>query len=610
MIRRPLLAQWAVLVALALSTGAALAEPTAAQARSFIQAAETRLEDLAIRAQRAQWVADNFITVDTELISSQASEQLIKASGELALAARRFKGLKLGAIEARKLGLLQLSGYLSQAADRERLTRLLAGMNGAYGRGKSCPQDGPLKPATPGDCLDLGALEQVMAESRDPAALKQAWLGWHEVARSYKDDYVAYTALANQGARAMGYRDNGALWRSGYDMPEQAFAADMERLWRQVQPLYAELLRYARFKLRQTYGRDLVPAQGPIPAHLFGNLWSQSWEYLYPLLRPEGSAPGFDLSRVLAQRPVSPKEMVRIGEGFYTSLGLEPLPPSFWERSLFVKPQDREVVCHASAWNLTESDDPRIKMCIRPTDEDFLTIHHELGHVYYDLAYRQQSKLFRAGANDGFHEAIGDTVALSVTPDYLRQIGLMSARDPAGDDIDALLKQALQKIAFLPFAYLVDQWRWQVYGGQVKPEDFDASWWRLREQVQGVSRPEPARPGGFDAGAKYHVASDTSYARYFLAHLLQFQFHRALCREARQTGPLHRCSIFGSRAAGAKFQAMLQMGASKPWPEALQALTGERQVDGGALIEYFAPLQTWLGRENARLQSLDPEVRP
>ena len=598
------------LVVAAFAQPAAAAEPSAAQARAFIQSAEARLAQLSMRAQRAQWVADNFITEDTELISSQANEQLIKASGELALAARRFKGLKLQADEARKLKLLQLSGYLPDAADRERLTRLLAGMNAAYGRGKFCPQEGPLKRTGSIECLDLGALEAIMAESRDPAALKQAWLGWHEVAREFKADYLQYTALANQGARAMGYRDNGALWRSGYDMPEQAFAADMERIWRQVQPLYAELHRYARFKLRQSYGRELVPAQGPIPAHLFGNLWSQSWEYLYPLLRPASQAPGFDLSKVLAERPVQPKEMVRIGEAFYTSLGLQALPASFWERSLFVKPADREVVCHASAWNINEFDDPRIKMCIRPTDEDFLTIHHELGHVYYDLAYRGQSKLFRAGANDGFHEAIGDTVALSVTPDYLRQIGLMSAGDAAGSDIDALLKQALQKIAFLPFAYLVDQWRWQVYGGQVKPEDFDASWWRLREQVQGVSRPEPARPGGFDAGAKYHVASDTSYARYFLAHVLQFQFHRALCREAGQSGPLHRCSIFGSRAAGAKFQAMLSLGASKPWPEALQALTGERQMDGGALIEYFAPLQGWLARENARLQTLDPEVRP
>ena len=588
----------------------AVTPPTVEEAQLFLREAETRLDRLVSDAQRANWVADNFITEDTEVLNAQAAEKLLQFSGELALRARRYSAMELDEASARKVKLLQLTLRFATDADREAYTRLGASMEGSYGKAKYCPKASGATAGQQQPCLPLNDLEKILAQSRDPAQLKDVWLGWHEQARAYRDKYAEYVTLSNKGAREMGYADTGAFWRSQYDMTPEAFGAEMERTWEQVEPLYRSLLTYTRYKLRQQYGAAVVPATGPIPAHLFGNMWSQSWENLYPILRPAGTRQAYDLDKILAERAISPQDMTRYAERFYVSLGMEKLPETFWTRSLFTKPRDREVVCHPSAWDIDLQQDARIKMCIRPTAEDFTTIHHELGHLYYFLAYRDKSALFRSGANDGFHEAIGDTVALSVTPSYLERVGLLAPGAGVQDDVDVLLGRALQKVAFLPFAYLVDNWRWQVYGGQVKPEDYDRLWWGLRERYQGIGRPAPMTPGGFDAGAKYHVASDTPYARYFLADLLQFQFHRALCRAAGYSGPLHRCSIFESKAAGDKFRAMLALGASRPWPEALRALTGEDRMDGSAILEYFAPLKTWLDEQNRILAAADPAVTP
>lgn len=572
------------------------AAPTVAEAEQFLKNAEARLAKLSDNAQRAAWVYETHITDDTEAISAQASELALEAAGEIALQARRYNALPLSADSKRKLKLLQLNLSISDAKDREAYTRLAASMSGEYGKAKYCRN-----PADASSCQDLGQLEKIMAESRDPAVLKDAWVGWHQQSIKYKDSYAQYVALSNKGAREMGFADTGALWRSQYDMPPAAFAAESERLWQQVKPLYDSLHMYVRLKLRQTYGKEVVPKEGPVPAHLFGNMWSQSWENLYPLVKPQGQATSLDVGDVLKQKNIDAKAMTQFGEGFYTSLGMEKLPETFWQKSQLTKPRDREVVCHASAWDLNNLTDVRIKMCINPTAEDFLTIHHELGHIYYDLAYRKQPHIFKGGANDGFHEAIGDTVALSVTPDYLKQIGLLNEVPDASQDIGVLLHRALEKVAFLPFGYLVDQWRWKVYSGEAKPADYDKVWWQLREQYQGIQRPAPLEANGFDAGAKYHVPADTAYARYFIAHILQFQFHRALCREAGYVGPLNRCSIYGNKKAGEKYQAMLAMGASRPWNEALKAVSGEEQMDASAILDYFAPLKVWLDAQNASL---------
>ena len=571
------------------------APPSLEAARRFVEQANARLLDLNNRQQRAEWTQSTYITDDTERMAADAREATIAATTALAAEARRFESLALPADLARQLRLIKLSLNLPAPADpakRSELTRIASALEGDYGKGKYCPT------GKEDACQDLGDLSRTLAERRDPAALLEAWRGWHTISAPMREPYTRYVALANEGARELGYADMGAYWRSKYDMPPDAFAADVERLWQQVRPLYESLHAYVRWRLAEKYGAGTIPARGPIPAHLLGNMWAQSWLNVYPLVAPPDADPGYDLTTILRDHKLDARGMVRYGEGFFSSLGLEPMPPTFWDRSMFTKPADRDVVCHASAWDIDNERDLRIKMCIEITDEDFDTIHHELGHNYYQRAYSGQPFLFRDSANDGFHEALGDTIALSVTPAYLKQVGLLD-RDPApGSDIGLLMKRALDKIPFLPFGLLVDQWRWKVFAGQVQPADYNKAWWDLRLKYQGVTPPVARSESDFDPGAKYHVAANVSYTRYFLAQVLEFQFHRALLRASGYSGPMHRGSIYGSKAAGARLDAMMRMGQSRPWPEALEALTGEKRADASAMVEYFAPLKTWLDEQN------------
>lgn len=573
---------------------------TAADAEKFMADAETRLFDLSVKYSRADWVKSTFITQDTEALSAEANEALIAATTELAEQSRRFDSLDLPYDTKRKLKLLKLSLTLPAPKDekeREELTKIAASMEGDYGRGKYCPDGDQSK------CLSLGDMEKILAQSRDPEELKRIWLGWHQVSPPYRKNYQRFVELGNKGAKEMGFKDMGAMWREKYDMEPEAFAAEMERLWQQVKPLYDSLYTYTRRKLGEKYGTNVVPQNGPIPAHLLGNMWAQTWGNIYPLLAPQTGDRGYDLSAILKSRNTDAKQMVRYGETFFTSVGFDPLPQTFWERSMFLKPADREVVCHASAWDIDFDKDVRLKMCINPTEEDFTVVHHELGHNYYQMAYAGQPFLYRESANDAFHEAIGDTIALSVTPAYLKQIGLIDRLPDQGADLGFLLQRSLDKVAFLPFGYLVDQWRWKVFSGEIGPNDYNKAWWELREKYQGVAPPAPRSEQDFDAGAKYHVPANTPYARYFLAAILQFQFHRALCREAGFTGPLYQCSIYGNKKAGEKLKQMLAMGISKPWPEALKAMTGEDKMDATAIIDYFAPLKQWLDQENQKVSS-------
>jgi peptidyl-dipeptidase A len=568
-------------------------KPTVEEARAFITEAETRLEELAIRADRADWVQQNFITQDTEKMAAEARKDVIAATTDYVLKAKRFAGLTLPADVARKFELLKLSLELpapNNPKEQTELTDIAASLESLYGRGKYCPAGG--------ECLDITALERLLAESRDPEKLKDAWRGWHAISPPMRQPYGRFAELANKGAREMGFADLGALWRSNYDMPPDAFAAEVERLWKQVEPLYWSLHAYVRAALVKKYGPSVVPPDGPIPAHLLGNMWAQEWGNIDPLIAPQGGESGFDLTAALRAKKLDARGMVRYGERFFTSLGFDPLPDTFWERSLFTKPADRDVVCHASAWDLDSQLDVRIKMCIEITADDFSTIHHELGHNFYQRAYRAQPPLFRSGANGAFHEAIGDTIALSITPGYLKEVGLMDPSAAPGGDIPFLLRQALDKVAFLPFGLLVDQWRWKVFSGEITPANYNRAWWDLRLKYQGVTPPVERGESDFDPGAKYHVPANVSYTRYFLARILQFQFHRALCRAAGQTGPLDQCSIYGNKEAGRRLQAMLEMGASRPWPDALEALTGERRMDATAILDYFAPLKKWLDEQN------------
>jgi peptidyl-dipeptidase A len=573
------------------------AAPTVAEAEAFLAEAEQRVFDLANKAQRAAWVQENFITDDTEQIAADANQELTAATVELAKKAHQFDGMNLPPVMARKMLLVKLGiGFPSPADPKEQkeLAQVLASLDGDYGKGKWCP-DGDK-----GKCLDITAIEKMMATSRDPELLKKAWVGWSAVGAPMRKRYARMVELGNKGARELNYADVGVIWRSQYDMPPDAFAKEEDRLWEQLRPLYLSLHAYVRGQLRKKYGAAIVPESGPIPAHLLGNLWSQEWNNVYDLMDSPKPAQSYDLTKILQERKTDPHGMVKYGEKFFMSLGFPPLPETFWERSLFTKPADRDVVCHASAWDVDSKDDLRIKMCIQITEEDFRTIHHELGHNFYQRAYNTQPPLFQNSANDGFHEAVGDTIALSVTPDYLKQIGLIDTVPPASGDIDYLLQKALDKVAFLPFGLLVDKWRWEVFSGQVKPEDYNKAWWELRTKYQGITPPVERTEADFDPGAKYHVPGNVPYARYFLAALLQFQFQRALCKEAGYSGPLHRCSIYANKAAGDKLNKMLSLGLSKPWPEALETLSGEKQMDATAMADYFAPLKAWLDEQNKK----------
>ncbi len=576
--------------------GSGSASPTAADVKKFLDDVNADLLKISTEAAQADWVYSTYITPDTEALTARAEELQIEAIKKYAKAAARFDQVTVPPDQRRQLNLLKLSLELvtpSNPAEATEVTKIGSSLEGTYGRGKWCKD-----PAKPDTCLDIEKITEILATSRDPQKLRDAWEGWHTVSVPMRKDYQRFVELANKGAKELGFADTGAMWRSKYDMPPDDFTREVDRLWDQVRPLYVSLHAYVRMKLHEKYGAA-VPETGPIPAHLLGNIWAQDWSNVFDLVSPGSADPGYSLSNILKTRKTSAVDMVKMGERFYASLGLAPMPKTFWERSLFTKPADRDVVCHASAWSIDAADDLRIKMCIDPTEEDFSTIHHELGHNYYQRAYKEQPYLFRDSANQAFHEAIGDTIALSVTPEYLVKIGLIGKAPDASRDLGLLMSRALEKISFLPFGLLIDQWRWQVFSGQVTPATYNQAWWDLRLKYQGVAPPSPRAEEFFDPGAKYHVPANYSYTRYFLAHILQFQFHRELSKVAGCAGPLHRCSIYDSKDAGKRLDAMLKLGLSRPWPEALEALTGSKQMDATAMVDYFAPLKTWLDAQLA-----------
>ncbi len=566
---------------------------TLPDASEFVKQAEERLDKLSDRAERANWVQANFVTRDTEQLAADTLSALLAWTGRAGRRAALYEGAELAPDVARKLELIKLSLSLAAPDDeakREELAALSFEMESIYATGEYCPENGA--------CRNLGQLSGVLAESRDPDEQLQAWVGWRTISPPMKEKYRRFVELANEGAKELGFEDLGALWRSRYDMAPDEFAQEMDRLWNQVRPLYESLHCYVRARLHERYGEELVPLDQPIPAHLLGNMWSQQWGNIYDLAGPKGGGKGVDLTSILRARKVDALEMVRYGERFFVSLGFDPLPETFWERSLFTKPADREVMCHASAWNLDGQDDIRIKMCIDVTGHDFAVVHHELGHNIYQRAYNQQPFLFQDGAHGGFHEGIGDTIALSITPEYLKQVGLIDQIPDGRDDIGQLLRLALDKVAFLPFGLLVDRWRWKVFSGETPPDRYNQAWWDLVEKYQGVRSPVSRTEEDFDPGAKYHIPANTTYERYFLAHILQFQFHRALCGQAGYQGPLHGCSIYNSKKAGARLEAMLEMGASRPWPDPLEVISGQREMDASAILDYFSPLKQWLDQQN------------
>jgi peptidyl-dipeptidase A len=567
--------------------------PTITEAQEFILNAEKRLEVLNTRASFADWVLSTYIIYDTEKLAADTYSELTAEIARLAGEAKKYESLNLPYDVQRKILLLKLGVSAPAPKDpqeQKELAEIGSWLEGVYGKGKYCP--------TKDTCMTLQDMEEVMRTSSDPKILLDVWKGWRTISPPMKEKYSRFAELSNKGARDLGFKDTGVLWRSGYEMTPEEFALELDRLWNQVKPLYDALHTYVRSRLVQKYGKEVVGDDGLIPAHLLGNMWSQSWDNIYELVAPPQSNPGFDLTQILQARKTTEIDLVKMGERFFTSLGFEPLPQTFWERSQFTKPKDREVVCHASANNVENPTDLRIKMCIKIDEDNFSTIHHELGHDFYFQAYGHQSLFFRDSANDGFHEALGDTIALSVTPEYLKKIGLLETVPGSEGDLGLLLKKALERVAFLPFGLLVDRWRWKVFSGEVGSKNFNQAWWDLVRQYQGIKPPVARSEKDFDPGAKYHIPANVPYTRYFLASILQFQFYRELCRETGYTGPLHRCSFYQNKKAGAKLQKMMAMGISRPWPEALEALTGKRQMDATAIIDYFAPLKAWLDEQN------------
>lgn len=562
---------------------------------AFVERINRELLERSREQSAAGWAYATFINVDTEFLNAKANERVLEYFSGAVEQAKAYKPDQLSPTSARAIQLLKLGVAAPAPADptkRAELAAITSKMEGMYGAAKYCPKG-------PESCKDQTQLTDILANSRNYDELTDAWTGWHSTARPLRKDYVRFVELANEGAHELGFADLGAMWRSNYDMPPDDFTKEASRLWEQVKPLYGSLHCYVRGKLQKTYGADHVPAAKPIPAQLLGNMWAQQWGEIYPLVEPYPGATDVNVTAALEKQKYDPVRITQSAENFYVSLGFPKLPQTFWERSLLAKPRDRDVQCHASAWHMDGKEDVRIKQCIEPTQDHLMTVYHELGHVFYYLSYKDQPYLFQSGAHDGFHEAIGDTVNLSMTPAYLHQIGLAGAVKPGKEaTINQQMRLALDKLAFLPFGKLIDEWRWKVFSGEIKPENYNASWWQLREQYQGVAAPVPRTEDDFDPGAKYHIPANTPYTRYFLSYILQFQFHRALCQAAGFQGPLHECSIYGNTEAGKRFRDMLALGQSQPWQDTLEKLTGTRDMDASAITEYFAPLLAWLEEQN------------
>lgn len=583
--------------------GAPKGPATAAEADAFVKDVNQQLWDLAKDVDRASWVKATYVTPDTEYLDGKQRERLLELIARKVKEAKRFEGLKLSPETARALYLLKYSAGLPSPSDpkkRARLAELTTGMESIYSKGKYCsPKLKGKGEDKTSECLVLGELDSLLGKEKNPEILLEAWRGWHTISPPMRNMYSEFVALGNEGARELGFKDMADIWKGGYDTSSDEFEKEMNRLWTEVKPLYERLHCFVRARLSKQYGEKVVSKQKLLPAHLMGNMWAQEWQSLYSVMEPHKGKGGIDITKQLVAKKYDAIKMVKSGEQFFTSLGMAPLPKTFWERSLFVKPKDRDVECHASAWDVGLQGDLRIKMCIKVNYDDFVTIHHELGHNYYYQQYGNLPPLFQAGANDGFHEGIGDTLVLSVTPGYLKQIGLFdrAVEDPQVD-LNVLMMRALEGVAFLPFGKLIDEWRWRVFDGRTKPADYNKSWWELRRKYQGIEPPVERTEADFDPGAKYHIPGNVPYTRYFIARILQYQFHRALCKAAGHKGPLHQCSIYGNKDAGKKMMAMLKLGAKKPWADALAELGGERTMDATAIIDYYQPLMTWLDTQN------------
>tara|TARA_Y100000746_G_scaffold4456_1_gene4094 strand:+ start:2100 stop:3914 length:1815 start_codon:yes stop_codon:yes gene_type:complete len=546
----------------------------------------------------ASWISSNFITFDSQKVIADYGTRYTLDALDKARRASSFDDLEVSDEKRRMLNILKTSFVMPPPLDSElaaELSKITTSLGAMYGSGEHCFDDGV--------CYDLEAFEAIIDNSRDPKELLKAWSGWHEISKPMKPMYMRMVEIGNQGANDLGYQNLSDLWFSKYDMPGDEFLMETDRVWSEVKPLYDALHCHVRAKLNDHYGDDIVSTSDPLPVHILGNMWGQSWSNIYDIVYPkQEELSTVNLTEIIEERKLSEIEMVEYAEDFFISIGFEALPDTFWERSLFVKPSDRSVVCHASAWNLdSANNDLRIKMCIEKNEEDFITIHHELGHIFYYQAYNHLPTLFQGGANDGFHEAFGDLLTLSITPDYLKKINFINQEEAdraEKDFIGLLMKQALEGVVIIPWALMLDKWRAGIFEGDITKENLNESWWEMRKYYQGIVPPSERSEDYFDAGAKYHIPGNTPYTRYYLARIMQYQFHEALCKAAGYDGYLHECSVYGNEAAGEKIISTMALGQSLPWQDAFEKITGSRELSGDSILNYYAPLKKWLDEQN------------
>ncbi|CAL1534584.1 unnamed protein product [Lymnaea stagnalis] len=556
------------------------------------------------RVVESSWTYNTNITdhnqkhmLEVQLVSARFVQEMYQN-------ATRFNLTVMSPLDRRRFVKIMDIGTAAQTNETKLayLNKIKSDMQTIYSKAKVLMPSGKSLPLDPD-------LINVMATSRNYDELLAAWVGWREASGAkMKTFYSQFVELSNEAVQKTGYADTGAHWRSDFETP--TFEDDVRALFDQLRPLYEQLHAYARRKLKQIYGNDKFPSSGHIPAHLLGNMWGQQWDALVKELTPFKGKSSFDVTGEMGRQNYTALRIFQTADDFFKSLGMIPMPDTFWNKSLLEKPKDgRDVVCHASAWDFFNGRDFRIKQCTVITVQDLETAHHEMGHVEYYLQYKDQPVSFRRGANSGFHEAVGDVISLSVqTPEHLHSIGLIpTVGKDAESDINFLMNMALQKIAFLPFGYLIDQWRWSVFRGDTKPDRYNDEWWNLRCRYQGLSPPVYRSSSDFDPGAKYHIPANVPYIRYFVSFVIQFQFHKALCHEAGYRGPLHRCDIYNSKTAGTLLSNMLKLGSSKPWPEAMYLLTGQYKMDAQPLMDYFKPLLEYLRQENGNDYGWHPQ---
>ncbi|XP_036127494.1 angiotensin-converting enzyme 2 isoform X3 [Molossus molossus] len=531
---------------------------TEEKAKIFLDNFNIRAEELHHQSSLASWNYNTNITDENAQKMNEASNNWSAFYEEQSNQAKMYPLQEIqDLIVKRQLQILQQNQPSVLTADKsKRLSTILNTMSTIYSTGKVC------NPNNAQECLLLATgLEDIMHNSKDYNQRLWAWEGWRsQVGKQLRPLYEEYVVLKNEMARGNNYEDYGDYWRGdyetegadGYNYSRNQLIEDVERIFLEIKPLYEHLHAYVRAKLMDTYPSHISPT-GCLPAHLLGDMWGRFWTNLYPLTVPFRKKPNIDVTEAMLNQSWDAEKIFKKAEEFFVSIGLGNMTQGFWDNSMLTEPSDgRKVVCHPTAWDLGNNDF-RIKMCTKVTMEDFLTAHHEMGHIKYDMAYAEQPYLLRNGANEGFHEAVGEVISLSVaTPKHLKVIGLLQPdfNEDNETEINFLFKQALSIVGTLPFTYMLEKWRWMVFKGEIPKEQWMQKWWEMKRDIVGVVEPVPHDETYCDPASLFHVASDYSFIRYFTRTIFQFQFQEALCQIANHEGPLHKCDISNSRKAG------------------------------------------------------------